>query len=149
MVRDVGVDGADVKGPGQIPVQGREEDHREAAAAKEGRELGIPAVGGSNEGDGDGGDTDINSPEAEYGRAIHCDAANSRPVRTIHPAARHAGVSEVVGTDGDRLEGSGGGGRGRSGGTGNGGRFGGGVRGRTGGDRGRNRGEGVPRSERV
>ena len=149
-VGDVGVNGADVEGPGQFPVQGREEDHGEAAAATEGRELVRPAVGGSNEGDRDGWDTDINPPEAEYGRAIHCDAADSGPVRTGHPAARRAVVLAVVGTDGDRIEGSAGeGGGGSSGGTGNGGGFRFGVRGRTGRGRGSNRGGGVPGSEQV
>ena len=142
-VRDVGVNGKDGESPGQLPVQDREEDHREAAAMKEVWELGIPAVGGSNEGDGDGGDKDTNYPEAEYGCAIHCDAADSEPVRTGQPAARRAGVSTVMGTDGDRLEGRAGEGSGSNDRTGNGGRFGGGVRGRTG------RGGGVPGSERV
>ena len=148
-VRDVGVDGADGEGPGQLPVQGCEEYHREAAVEKEGRELCIPADGGSNEGDGDDGDTDINSPEAEYSRAIHCDTADSGPVQTVHPTARRAGVSAVVGTYRDSLEGSAGEGGGRSGGTGNGGKSGGGVRGKTRGGRGRNRGGGVPGSKRV
>ena len=33
---------------------------------KEGRELDIPADGGNNEGDGNGGDIDLKSPEAEW-----------------------------------------------------------------------------------
>ena len=73
---------------------------------KEGRELGIPAVGGNNEGYGNGGDKDINSPEAEYGRTIYCDAANSRPTQAGHLEARRAGVTAVVGTDGNIPEGS-------------------------------------------
>ena len=60
----MGVDGADGEVPGQFPFQSFEEDHGEAAVTKEVQELGIPAVGGSNEGDGDGGDTNINYPEA-------------------------------------------------------------------------------------
>ena len=79
-VGNVGVYGEDGKGPGQFSVQGREEDHGGAAAAKEGRELALPTVGGSNEGDRDGSDTGINTLEVEYGRAIHCDAADSGPV---------------------------------------------------------------------
>ena len=66
---------------------------------KEGQELDIPAVGGNNEGDRNGGDKDINSTEAEYGRAIHCNSADSGPVQTGHPEARRTGVSLVVGTD--------------------------------------------------
>ena len=147
-VRDVGVNGAYGEGPGQFSVQGRKEDHGETAVATEGRELDIPAVGGSNEGYGNGGEKDINSPEAEYGRAIYCNAADSGPVQKGHPAARRAGVLAVVGTDGDIPEGSareGGGSSDR-----NGNRRGFGVRGRSGRGRGRKRGRGgVPRSERV
>ena len=44
--------------------------------------------------------------EGEYGRSIYCDATNSGPMRAVHPAARSAGVSEVVGAGGDRSGGS-------------------------------------------
>ena len=91
-VGDVGINVADGEGPGQFPVQGREEDHGETAAAKGGQELKIPAFGGNNEGDGNGGYKDLNSMEAEYSRAIHCNAANYGPMQTGHPAARRAGV---------------------------------------------------------
>ena len=91
-VGDVGVNGAYGEGPGQFTVQGGKEDHGEEAAAKEGRDLVLLAVGESNEGDRDVGDKDINYPEAEYGREIHCDAADSGPVRTGHPSARRVGV---------------------------------------------------------
>ena len=37
--KDVGRNATDGEGPGKFPVQGREEDHRETTAAKEGREL--------------------------------------------------------------------------------------------------------------
>ena len=97
----MGTDSGDGEGPGQFSVQGRAEDHGEAAAAKEVRELVLPFVGGSNEGYRDGSDTDVNPPEAEYGRAIYCDAADSGPVRKGYPAARRAGSPAVVGTDGD------------------------------------------------
>ena len=64
-VGDVGINAADVESPGQFPIQVCEEDHREKTAEKEGRELYIPAHGGNNEGDGNGGDTDLNSLESE------------------------------------------------------------------------------------
>ena len=70
-VGDVGINAADGDGPGQLPVQGRKEDHGETTAAKEGRELDIPADGENNEGDRNGGDTDLNYTEAEYGLVIH------------------------------------------------------------------------------
>ena len=148
-VGDMGVNVAYGEGPGQFPVQGSEKCHGETAAAKEGQELDLPTVDGSNEGDINGGDKDINSPEAEYGRAIHCNAADSGPVRTGHPAARRAGVSPVVGPEGDGPEGRAGEGGGSSGGSVNGSGYGFGVRGRTGRVCGRKRGGGVPGSERV
>ena len=87
----MGINVADGEGPVKFPVQGREEYHGETAAAKEVRELDIPAVGGNNEGDGNGGDKDINSPEAEYGCAIHCDAADSGPVQKRPPGGQVRG----------------------------------------------------------
>ena len=96
----MGADSEDGEGPGLFSVQGRAEDHGEASAAREGRELVLPFVGGSNEGDRDSLDTDINPTEAEYGCAIYCDAADSVPVRKGHLAARRAGILAVVGIDG-------------------------------------------------
>ena len=75
-VRDVGADGEDGEGPGQFSVQCHKEYHREAAAAREGRELVLPFVGSRNEVYRNGSDMDINPPEAEYGRAIHCGTAD-------------------------------------------------------------------------
>ena len=105
-VRDVGINVEDGEGLGKFPVQVCKEDHGQTAAAKEGKELDIPAVGGNHEGDENGEDMDLNSLEAEYGHAIHCNAADSGPMRTGHRAARRVGVSSVVVTDRDRPEGS-------------------------------------------
>ena len=77
---DVGINDADGESPGQYPVQGREEDHGETTVVKEGQEMNIPAAVRDNEGGKNGGDTDFNSSEAEYGRAIYCDAANFGPM---------------------------------------------------------------------
>ena len=112
---------------------------------KEGRELDIPAAGGDNEGGGNGGDTDFNYTEAEYGCAIHCDAADSVPMRAGHLAARRADISAVVGTDGDRPEGIARKGDGSSGGN----EIGVGFRRRSGRGLGRRRRGGAPGSERV
>ena len=98
----MGPNSSDVEGPGQFPVQGREEDHWEETTEKEGRELGLPTAGGGTVGGGNGGDTDVYYTEAEYGRTIYCDANNSGPMRAGHPATRSAGVSEVVGAGRDR-----------------------------------------------
>ena len=97
----MGDDSEDGEDPGHFLVQGRAEDYGEAAAAREGRELVLPFVGGSNEGDRDCADTDVNPPEAEYGRAIYYDIADSGPVQKGHHAAGHAGSPSVVGTDED------------------------------------------------
>ena len=94
-------DNEDEKDPGHFSVQGRAEEYREAAAAWEGQDLVLPFVGRSNEGGRDRLDTDVNPPEAEYGHAIYCDAANSGPLQKGHPAARCTGSLAVVGTDGD------------------------------------------------
>ena len=143
----MGLNAADGEDPGKFPVQGRDEDHGETTAAKEGQELVIPAVDGNNEGDQNGGDKDLNDPEAEYCRTIHCNAADYGPMRTGYPATRRAGVLAVVGTGGDIPEGSAREGGNNSGRNVNGSGFG--VRGRAGRGRGRKRREGVLGSERV
>ena len=92
------------KSPGQFSVQGRAEAHRDAAAAREGRagrDLALPFVCRNNEGGRDCPDTDVNPSEAEYGRAIYYDAANSEPVRKGHQAAGRADSYAAVGTGGD------------------------------------------------
>ena len=101
-VRNMGPDEEDGKGPGQFSVQGCAKTHGEAAASwegRDGRDLVIPLVGRSNEGGRDLPDTDINPPEAEYGRSVYCNAANSGPVRKGHQAAGRAGTPSVVGID--------------------------------------------------
>ena len=40
----------------------------------------LTADDGSNEVDKDGWDSDVNPPEAEYGRAIYCDATDYGPM---------------------------------------------------------------------
>ena len=148
-IGDVGINVANGEGPGQFPVQGCEEDHGETATAKEGWDLDITDDGRNNEEDRNGGDTDLNSPESEYGCTIHCDAAGSVPMQAGNLATRRVGVSAVVGTDGGIPEGSARKRGGRSGGNGkgSGSRFG--VRGRDGRGRGRKRRGGFPGRERV
>ena len=108
------------------------------------------------EGGGDRADLDVNPTEAEHGCAIYCDASDSGPIRGGRKMAWEMGPNEMVGADGDKLEGgqgnSGGKGRRRSGGGGGGGVDGLGLGARsrhTGGDRGRHRGGGVPGSKRL
>ena len=104
-------------------------------------------------------DPDVNPLEAEHGRAIYCDAADSGPMQSGSEAAGDTGPKDMVGADGDRLEGGqgngGGKGRRRIGGGGGGGGAGVdrlGLRSRsrhTGGERGRHWGGGVPGSKRL
>ena len=82
------------KGPEQFSVQGHAEAHEEAFTEREGwegRYLVLPFVGGSNEGGRDCPGTDVNPPEAEYVRAIYCDAADSGPVQKRPPGGRACG----------------------------------------------------------
>ena len=89
------------KAPGQFSVQVCAEAHGEAAAARERRGLVLTFFGGSDEGGRDCLDSDVNPPEAEYGRVIYCDAADSGPVQKRQPMARRTGSPAVVGTDRD------------------------------------------------
>ena len=64
----------------RISVQGCEEAHREAAAAEDGWDMGLPAPDGGTGGSGAREDMEFNNTEAEYGRAIYCDATDSGPI---------------------------------------------------------------------
>ena len=70
----------DGEGPMQLLIQGREEDHWEAAAETDGRELGLPASGGGTGGSRARGDDEVGNKEAEHGRAIYCDTTDSGPL---------------------------------------------------------------------
>ena len=105
-VRNMGSNKEDRKGPGQLSVQVRAEAHGKSAAAQEGqdgRDLVLPFFGRGNEGGRYRPDTDVNPSEAEYGRAIYCDAADYGPVQKGHQAYGRAGIPAVVRTDGNWL----------------------------------------------
>ena len=84
----------------------------------------IPVPGGGDEGGGDRADLEVDPSEAEHGRAIYCDKADSGPMQGGSETTGGMGPKDTVGADGDRLEGgqgkggskgrrqSGGGGRG-------------------------------------
>ena len=61
----------------------------------------LPVTGGCDEGGGDLSDSDLDPPEAEHGRAIYCDAADSGPVREVSKTAGRTGTQVVVGVEGD------------------------------------------------
>ena len=152
---DVGPYEEDIVGPGRLPGQGCKEVKGETASPGEGWAMVLPVPGVSDEGGGDRADSDVDPSEAEHGRSIYCDATDSGPVRGGSKTAGGKGPNEMVGEDGDPLEG----GQGKGGIKGRrssgGGRAGvDGIvleaRGRhTGGDRVRHRGGGVPGSKRF
>ena len=76
----MGVDGKNIKCPGCLSRKGSAEAHGETSSTRERWEVVLPVTGRSNEGGRDCSDLDLNPPEAEYGRTIYCDAADSRPV---------------------------------------------------------------------
>ena len=141
--------------PGRLSGKGCKKVNGETASPWEGWAVVLPVPGECNEGGRDHGDSGIDPPEAEQGRAIYCDADDFGPVRGGSKTARGTGTKEMVGVDGDRLEGGqgkGGSNGRRSGGSGGSGvdGLGLGVRGRhTGWNRGRHRGGGVPWSKRL
>ena len=65
----------------------------------------LPVPGGGYKGGRDRADLDIDPPEAEHGRAIYCNAADSGSVRGGSKTVGGTGPKEMVGVDGDLLEG--------------------------------------------
>ena len=70
----------DGEGPVQLSIQGREEAHLEAAAAKDGWELGLPASGVGTGGSGDRRDKEVGNKEEEHSRAIYFNSTYSGPM---------------------------------------------------------------------
>ena len=61
----------------------------------------LPVPGGGDEGGGYRADSDIDPPEAEHGRAIYCDAADSGPVQGKSKTAGGTGPKAMVRADRD------------------------------------------------
>ena len=78
--RDVGPDPPDGAVPGKLSAQGCATAPREAYEAKGGGVMGISSSGGSDGGSGLRGDWDLHHKEAEYSRAIYCNATDSGPL---------------------------------------------------------------------
>ena len=142
--------------PGNLPGQVCKAFSRKIASPWEGWAVVLPVPGRGDAGGGDRADPDVNPLEAEHGRAIYCDVADSGPMQGGSETARDTGPKEMVGADGDRLEGvqgkGGSKGRRRRGGGGGSGVDELGLRARsrhTGGDHGRHRGGGFPGSKRL
>ena len=77
---DVGPHKEDGVSPGRLPGQGCKAFNRETASPGEGWMVVIPVPGGGDEGGGDRADSNVDPSEAEHGRAIYCDAADSGPM---------------------------------------------------------------------
>ena len=65
----------------------------------------LPVPGGGDEGGGDGADPGVDPSEAEHGRAIYCNAADSGPLQGGGETDGETFSKEMVGGDGYRLEG--------------------------------------------
>ena len=63
-----------------LHIMGLLEVNRESASPWEGWTMVLPVPGGGDEGGGDRADLDVDPSEAEHGRAIYCNAADSGPV---------------------------------------------------------------------
>ena len=98
---DVGSYEEDGVGPGRLSGQSCKKINGETASPWEGWVVVLPVPGRGNEGGGDRADLDIDPPEAENGRAIYCDAADSGPVRGGSKMAVGTGPKEMVGSEGD------------------------------------------------
>ena len=79
--------------------------NRETASPGERWAMVLTVPGGVDEGGVDRADLDVDPLEAEHGRAIYCDAADSGPMRGGSETAGDTGLKEMVGADGDLLEG--------------------------------------------
>ena len=66
--------------PGRLPGQGCKAANRSATSTREVWAVVIPIPGGSTGGGGRREDQDVDPSEAEYGRALYCDATDSGPV---------------------------------------------------------------------
>ena len=66
--------------PGHFPGQGFKAPNREATLPWEVWAVVLPITDGSNEGGGVHADQDVDPSEAEYGRAIYCDATDYGPM---------------------------------------------------------------------
>ena len=83
---------------------GSETDYREAAAERVRWEMVLPLTGGSHEGSRFHIRQDVYKQNIEHGRAVHCNATTSGPLRGGDSARRGEGNNEVVGIEGTRLE---------------------------------------------
>ena len=59
--------------------------------------MGLPFLGGDDSGGSIEGGKGIYTEEAEYGRSVHCNATDSRPLLGGSAVARDTGLKKVVG----------------------------------------------------
>ena len=77
---DVGADPKDRAGAGELHARGRAQDHWETAAERGGWEMDLSSSEGGHARGGVRRDSEGRHKEAEYGRAIYCDATDSGPL---------------------------------------------------------------------
>ena len=87
--------------PGRLPGRGRKKVNGETASPREVWAMVLPVSGGGDDGGGDRADSDVDPSEAEHGRTIYCDTADSGPVRGGSKTAGGTGPKEMMGADGD------------------------------------------------
>ena len=75
--------------------------------------MALPVPRGGNAGGRADGHWKVNRKQVEQGRAVHCDAAASGPVRGSTSVGGHEGPTKVVEPDGHKLGGGKSKGRGR------------------------------------
>ena len=79
-VGDVGDNPLHGTGLGEVPEKGGATNYGTSTTSASGRKMGLSLLGVGNTGCWIGGGRDICPEEAEYGRAVHCDETNSRPL---------------------------------------------------------------------
>ena len=105
--RDVGTNPQDGAVPAYFPTQVHATNHWEASEETGGLELGVPIIGGINDGIRFQGDRNIHHKEAEHGCAVYCDETYSGILWAVRWEAGGEGVPEVVGTGRSRFGGGG------------------------------------------
>ena len=79
-----------------VSARGGEETYHETGAEREERRVVLPVPRGGHAGGGADRNQEIHSKQAEHGRAVHCDATASGPVRGGQSEGGREGADAVV-----------------------------------------------------
>ena len=99
----MGGESKDGAGAERVPTWGDEAAHGDTGAEGKVRGLALPLTRGGHEGGGINGYPDVDTEKAEHGRAVHCDATASGPVKGGESEVGGEGAVKVVGPGGHRL----------------------------------------------